>query len=262
MKVSGHPGAQVITMPSQSASSLLSVAPPMYSGQEAGVPGMSTLTDTVHLPGGESVTKFLHPVFTIFERQYSVLPDEGWFQPSVNPRNPIQFQLGSFEVPKDQCLWLFDYEFFIMRPSGLDPGDWFRAEEGRFSNVLGFDLTFTGRREANTSYSLDPAPVQVQRPEFEVQVGQANAGQFNRSAANSFASTASAGTSLLPVRDTLMGARGMPFTIIAKQNTRVAMNTVIFRPVQSPIAAVVSRMGGYLLHHNLSESLMNRVRPK
>lgn len=239
-----------------------------YIGQEAGVPGMGVSPILSHQPGGRVIDQLLHPAFDIMERLYRVLPEEGWFSPAVSPSRPIQFQLGSFEVPKNQALWLFDYQFNVYRPSGVDPGDWVQAAQGRYSNVMGFDVTVSGSRESNLSYQLDPAPVGLGRQSFETPVtapggrGVATAAAFDRARVNSFASTAGAGTSLLPVRRQTQGPAGGPFTFVVGEGAQVALSCVIFNTVTSPIACIQGRQAGYLIHQNLSKSLLNRVRPR
>lgn len=234
-----------------------------FQGQQAGVPGFGVQPTLTHEPGGAVVHELLHPAFTIFERLERVLPDESWFDPDLNPRSPQQFQLGSFKVPAGQALWLFDYQFQVYRPSGVDPGDFLPAAPGRFSNQMGFDVTVSGRREANLSYQLAPQAVSLTRQAFDPPTGfAARFDQFNRAAAGTFASTASAGNSLLPVRENMMGPRGMPFTFVVSEGSEVALNVVIFNTVRAPIAAIEGRVAGYLLQTNASSSLLNRVRPQ
>jgi hypothetical protein len=236
-----------------------------YIGQEAGVPGMGVTPLLAHEPGGRVVHQLLHPAFSILEQLYRILPEEGWFSAAVSPRNPVQFELGSFEVPRGQALWLTDYEFSVYRPSGVDPGDWVKSTNSRFSNVMGFDVTVSGSRISNLSYQLDPVPVALSRQSFEAPVGAprvATAAAFDRAQANSFASTAGAGTSLLPVRRQTQGPEGGPFTFVVGQGAQVALSCVIFNPIPSPVTCVEGRQAGYLIHENLSESLLNRVRPR
>lgn len=234
-----------------------------FQGQQAGTPGMGEPPILVHEAGGDTVSGLLHPAFTVLERLYRTLPEGGWFSPSVSPASPVQFQMGSFTVPPNLTLWLTDYEFSVYRPSGIDPGDFLRAAEGRYSNVMGFDITIGGQRLSNLSYQLDPAPVTLSRQAFEPPPGaRAVQAQFDRASVNSFASTASPGTSLLPPWDKTQGPRGGPFTFVVGQGGQVNLNCVIFNTIPSPIAAVQGRCAGYLINENVSDSLLNRVRPR
>ncbi len=239
-----------------------------WEGQGTGPPGLGPEPGLTRAPGGDVISRIVHPALAIFERLYRRLPEESFFSPNVSPTSPVQFEIGSFTVPKHSSLWMFDYEFAVYRFSGIDPNDTVKAEAGRFGGMMGFDLTFSKRRATNTTYQLDPAPIPFQRGEFRAPVpGPAGAfdvgaAPFDDAAAESFASTASPGTSLLPVRDEVMGARNSPFMLVANPGTSVAMGAVIFRTITSPIAFVQSQMGGYLLHQQVSEALLNRVRPR
>lgn len=246
-----------------------------FFGQQAGVPGMGDAPALYHEPGASVLAKkLLHPAFQIVEREYRALPEQGWFTPEVNPKRPIEFQLGAFEVPRNQTLWLTDYQFQVFRPSGIDPGDFVVAAPGRFSNQMGFDISARGKRQSNISYQLDPQPVFVGRPEFQPAINPPSGGgfahgggggaadPFNNAAARTFGSTASPGTSLLPRRPNVQGPRGGPFTFVVGEGAAVSLNVVIFNALTSPIAAIGGRLAGYLLHTNLSSALLQRVRPR
>lgn len=237
-----------------------------WEGQQAGVPGMGQPPVLAHQPAGMVIGDLLHPAFTTCERLARILPEDTWFDPSaVSPGQPVQFQILSFRVPIGQAFWLFDYEFAVMRPSGVDPGDFFRAEDSRFSNQMGFDLTINSYRDANLVFGLDPTPAPAGRQEYEPPIGslQRQPPQaFARAQANSFAATAGPGTSLLPVRPNVVGPRRRSFTYVVGEETEVALNTVIFRALLSNISAIEGRLAGYLIHTNVSESLLNRVRPR
>jgi len=256
----------VVTLPANSAWEALGNAAKeskQIHSREAGPPGMGPAPEKVHEPGGDVIRRLKHPVFTTFERQWSKLPQEGWFSPNVNPSSPIIFELGSFTVPSDQALWLFDYEFWVARPSGIDAGDFQRAEAGRFSNQMGFDLTIGGNRPSDLMYELDPQPVVLDRSAFEPTVSRvASAGAFNRSAAATFALTAGPGTALLPVRRAVQGPENYPFTFVVGQGRVVALSCVIFNRIRAPLAAVFGRIAGYRLGYTMSEALVNRVRPQ
>jgi hypothetical protein len=230
-------------------------------GQSAGPSGLGQEPQLFHQPGGDIVEGLVHPTFGIIERLFRKLPEESFFLPSVSARKPVQFGIGSFQVPESTAFWLWDYEFSIYRPSGIDPGDTIKAAEGRFSGFMGFDITFNGRRLSDLRYELDPTPITLQREEFENFLAP-SASAFTQQAANSFASTASPGLSLLPVRSQVQGARDAPFVLIAENGTDVALSCVIFRPITSPIAFVEGRMGGYLVQDQTASALVNRVRPR
>lgn len=231
-------------------------------GQQAGVPGFGEAPALHHQPGGDLLNGLQHPAFTTFERLTRKLPEQGWFDPNLSPRRPIQFAIDAFEVPQGTALWLFDYEFSVYRQSGVDPGDFILAEDGRFSNQIGFDINIGGRRPSNLSYQLDPSPVTLDRPAFRTPIGVVGSTGFDSAAANSFAATTNVGNSLLPARRNVQGARDQPFTFVVNEGGVVALNCVIFNTVLAPIAAIEGRQAGYLIHTNASQALLQRMRPR
>lgn len=233
-------------------------------GQSAGPPGFGPEPSLIHEPGGDLIRRLVHPeAFTTFEQLYRALPDDSWFSPLTKPNRPVQFELGSFTVPSNQHLYIYDYEFSVLRLSGTDAGDFVKAEDYRFSGVLGFDLNLSGRRLSNLLYQLDPVPQLASRPTYEPPIGaRATPQQFDRSVAQSFAANASPGLSLLPARPQRQGPRDTAFTLVARQNDRVSLNCVIFKQITTPIAAIEGRVAGFLLHTQASNALINRLRPR
>lgn len=235
-----------------------------YGGQSAGPPGFGGEPTLIHEPGGDLIRRLVHPdAFTTFEQLYRSLPEDSWFSPLTRPSRPVQFELGSFTVPQNQHLYIYDYEFSVLRLSGVDAGDYVKAEDYRFSGVLGFDLNLSGRRLSNLLYQLDPVPTLASRPTYEPPIGaRAVPAQFDRSVAQSFAANASPGTSLLPATPKRQGPRDTAFTLVAKQNDRVSLNCVIFKTITTPVAAIEGRVAGFLLHTQASNALINRLRPR
>ena len=237
-------------------------------GQEGGPPGMGLPSPLFHQPGGDTINRLLNPAFEIFEELYQVLPEESWYDPTVSPTTPIQFELGAFQVPPGMHLWIFDYEFTPFRLSGVDAGDIVPVEDQRLTTVLGFDLTISSRRTSHLLYQLDPVKVQLARQAFQQQPNYANIrpaanpGSFDRAQAQSFAAAASPSTSLLPSRRKRQGAESGPFTIIARENERVALSCVIFRTVPFPLGSIQGRHAGYLVASNVSEAILMRMRPR
>ena len=234
-----------------------------YMGQSAGPPKLWPEPQLFHEPGGDALSRVLHPAFTVTEHLFRVLPEDSWFSPLLNSRRPFKFQFGSFKVPKSQFFLVLDYEFSPLRQSGVDPFDFVKAESHRFGGFMGFDITVGGRRMSDLFYQLDPAPVQLARASFGAPIGEPRgAAAFNIAAANSFGSPSGEGTSLLPVRPGVQGARGMPFTLIASPDSQVALSCVIFRRITAPLAAIEATMSGYLFEANTMSALLNRVRPR
>lgn len=234
-------------------------------GQSAGPPGLGAEPILSHSPGGALLELLQHPAFMNVFRRYRALPEDSWFDPSVSPTRPIQFQLGAFQVPPGTQYWLFEYQFNAYRQSGIDPGDSIIAEAGRFSSVLGFDVNVDGSRQGNLLNQLDPVPVQLQRPEFQPFSGRTRGGDaapFNTASANSFAATASPGLSLLAPGTNTQSPFNGPFTIIAREGQIVVLSVVIFKPINAPLTALEGIHTGYLVHTQVADSLINRLRPR
>jgi hypothetical protein len=234
-------------------------------GQSAGPPGLGTEPVLAHQPGGELLELVQHPAFDNVAYRYRALPEGSWFDPSVSPTRPIQFQLGAYQVPPGSQYWLFEYEFNAYRQSGIDPGDSIIAETGRFSTVLGFDINVDGSRQGDLLNQLDPVPVQLQRQEFQPFSGRTrrgDAGQFNTAAATSFAAAASPALSLLPPgRNTSSPSNG-PYTIIAREGQIVVLSVVIWRPIPTPLSALEGIHRGYLIQTQVGDALVQRLRPR
>lgn len=233
------------------------------AGTGAAPPGMLGESQPVGFPGFALEKSLLHPSISVYENMDRVLPEEGWFTANVGPARPVQFELLGFAVPQGMALWITDYEFSVYVPSGLDPGDAVPAEPGRFSQTMGFDINFGGTRPAsNIRYGLDARPSSVEKSSlqsFTVQSGR-SAQAFALAAASSFGAATGAGLSLQPVWDKVMGPRQGPFTLIAKENTRVALDVAIFRRILSPLAFIQARVAGYHVPENVSHAILNRAR--
>ena len=219
--------------------------------------------------GGEIVDKYVHPNMTTFERLFQSLPEEGMFMPGLTSRNPFQFTVGSYTVPKGMTLWLEDYGNCVLLPDPVNAGDYRYAEDGRFSGNLGFDMTVSDSRNANIVYQLDPAPIAEQGQEFEqVVIVPGNSrvppvtSQFNRSAATSFASVAGSGSSLQPPRRRPAGPHSRPYVWEILEDQTIAVRCVVFRRVLTPIAGISCTLAGHLMQNDLAISLRNRQRPR
>lgn len=233
------------------------------SGQQSGPPGFGPEPRLWHEPGGELLAKIQHPAFNTIERLFRTLPEDSWFNPQLTPKKPIKFEFGYFTVPENNFFLLADYEFTVLRQSGLDPFDFVYAEDGRFSGMMGFDITINGRRASNLFYQLDPAPAVFGKGAFNAPAGViGRTSSFDRAAANSFGSVSGEGSSLLPLRPNVQGARGMPFTLLASAGSSVSLSCSIFRRITSPLAGIQATMSGYTIHTNAIQGLLERLRPR
>lgn len=218
-----------------------------------------------HEPGGMVVAGTVNPAVQIMKWGWRVLPEASFFSNLVTPQNPLQFEIGSFQVPRSTDFWLFDHEQSVYRFSGVDPADWIKAEVGRFSGVMGFDLTINNnQRPGNIKFEIDPHVISGQRAIFSPlrTGGLGTAADFNQAAANSFASTASPGQALFPVSRDRLGPRNGPFTYIVPETQTVAISCVIFRPITSPITCIEAIMSGYLVERLTSQRILGETRPR
>lgn len=230
---------------------------------EAGPPGVGVREPVlIHEPGGDVLRRLEHPAFTTLERMQRVGPpaNGSWFNPNISTQSSVQVELLSFQVPRGQQAWVFDYSFSLYRQSGVDPGDLVKAEDGRFSSCLGFDVTLDGQRVGAIQYGLVPVPQGT--PLVRSTNLLAAPTQPIYQGAPQFGGPAQQGLSLLPARETVAGARGAPFTLIANEGQRVTLTCVIFRRLRAAVGAIEGRLGGYLLATNFAQSLTNRLRPR
>lgn len=228
-----------------------------------GPPPLGKDPGAIHLPGGQALLNAKPQVLTTCDEQYFVEPDASWFG-AVSPSRPINVPLGSYRVPTGEQLWFNDYEFRILRMSGFAPGDWTYAEDGRFSGILGFDVTISGRRLAHLYYELQPHPSPVTRPAFRAHrhpypvPPRLTPDEFDVNASNDFAISAGPGTSLLPVTTRVQGPRDQPFMFVARQGETVELAAVIFNPIPSPIAGIQGRLAGFTIATVIGEAILQR----
>lgn len=257
--------------------------PGEWEGQDAGVPGQGDPSVSIHEPGGEFVRRLLHPSLTVFEREYQTLAEEAWFKSSLTPRHPVQFELGSFTVPKGLTLVLTEASMGAFRFSGIDPGGTVEVENKRLYNNCGFDLLINNTRYTNAQYQLDPEPVVIAQPSFtqpqtrvaatapvrdprtgaSLSTGTAPPYRFQQAASRSFGNSASSGLALQPFRgQPHPGPMNMPFSLIATEGNVVTLRAVIFRSISIPITSLTGRLAGIIGQVQAMSSILNRVRPR
>ena len=233
-------------------------------GAGGAVPGQGAAPALMHEPGEDVLRRLVHPTFQVIEQLDRVLPEESWFSNLVTPNRPIQFDITSYQVPEGKTLWIYEYEFKVYRFSGVDAGDFIAAEEGRFSNVLGFDVKVGERRPNHLHYGLDPQPIQVSRIQYRPTIqdnDMAAPATFNQQASKSFASVGATALALLPVWKKMQGPSNAPFTMFANENETINLSCYIFRQIQTPLAAIEARFAGFLMNDQVSTALLNRIRP-
>jgi hypothetical protein len=202
-----------------------------------------------------------------FEQLFRRLPEQGIHNPDISPSQPFTVELGSFQVPTQQALLLFDIRPDIYRFSGIDPNDAVPFEARRFGSQMGYDLTIDGSHPGNTKFELEPVPRQPGLA-FSDQLdtdgldnpGQtASASAYIQARANRFGASSGAGLSLLPQRHFRYGPSSLPLTLVVSEKETVSFEAVIFKPIQSPIAFFEMDMAGILAPLNMIRVMLDCI---
>lgn len=190
-----------------------------------------------------------------FEQLFRRLPEQGIHSPTISPNSPFIFPLGSFIVPREQALVLFDLRPDIYRFSGLDPNDTMPVENRRFASQVGYEVTIDGLHPGNLRMELEPLPRQQVEPQLGTDIAE-NPQTFPpnnvyvQAQANRFGGPSGAGLSLLPQRPFRYGPESLPLTLMLTENQIFEAKAVIFKPIQAPIAFFEWDMAGALVPLN------------
>jgi hypothetical protein len=202
-----------------------------------------------------------------FEQLFRRLPEQGIHDPGISPSRPFTVELGSFQVPDQQALLLFDLRPDIYRFSGIDPNDAVPFEARRFGSQMGYDVTIDGNHPGNTKYELEPVPRQpglafsqsLDTDALDNPGRPANNSAYVQARANRFGAASGAGQSLMPQRHFRFGPWSLPLTLLVSEKEVIAFEVVIFKPVQSPIAFFEMDMAGILAPLNMTRQLLNCI---
>jgi len=220
----------------------------------------------VQLAGGALNEVLTDPATsTPFEQVFRRLPGQGIHNPNISPARPFFLELGSFRVPSQQTLLLFDLRPDIYRFSGVDPNDALPVAARRFATQVGYDLTINGNHPGNTRFELEPIEPQ-QGLAFQPNQGTDrlnNPGrlpsdaEFVQARRNRFGAASGAGTSLMPQRTFRFGPSSLPLTLVLEENQSLALQAVVFKPIQSPIAFIEFDIAGILAPKLLVTGLLD-----
>lgn len=218
----------------------------------------------VQLSGGALNNILTDPTVRPFEYLFRRLPEQGIHSATVSRQAPYIVELGSYQVPKDQALAIFDFRPDIYRFSGIDPNDAIPFESRRFGSQIGYDLTVNNNRPAQLKFELEPIGRQ-EGTEYSTDAGNdvlrnpgflpSNA-SFEQARANSFGDASGAGTGLLPQRHERYGAPVLPLSIVVQQDQSIAFKAVVFKRITSPIAFFEMGMAGIQVPINMLDELM------
>jgi hypothetical protein len=224
--------------------------------------------ERVQLAGGALNNVLTNEATQPFEQLFRKLPEQGIHSPLVSPSRPFKFELGSFLVPKQMSLVLFDFRPDIYRFSGIDPNDAVPVEARRFATQIGYEVTIDGNHPANLRFELEPVPresaVEFQPTGTDVIENpgrQPSQSEYNAAQRNSFGAAAGAGLSTLPQRPFRFGAPSLPMSLILREDQVFAAKAIFFKPVTSPIAFIEWDMAGILTPANMLTELLECLRP-
>jgi len=221
----------------------------------------------VQLAGGALNTVLLDETTQPFEQLFRRLPSQGIHSTSISPDRPFKVELGSFQVPRQTALVVFDFRPDIYRFSGIDPNDAMPVESRRFASQVGYDLTIDHNRPANLKFELEPIPRQeglafaLGRDINENPGAIPSQAAFDQVQRNSFGAAAGSGLSTLPQRPARYGAPDLPLSLIVRETQVVSFEALIFKPIQSPIAFFEMDMAGILVPMNLLGKLLDCMKP-
>ena len=246
-------------------------APGAHPGGAGGGSSVADITRVV-AAGGALTELLLHPTFLPFENLYRRLPEEAMF--NATPDRPFKFELGAFEVPKNQALLLADFRFAVHRLSGVAVGDTIPLEDERLSALMAFDLTIANNRKAQLRMEIDPVTIQAQKEAFQSQqtggtifpgqranLSPASTLQFALSRFAQSVVPGGVGLAALPLRPRRLGAEDLPFTMVATETQRVQASCVVFRPIPIPLAFFQCDVAGVLMSMNTMRALYESVKP-
>lgn len=203
-----------------------------------------------------------------FEQVFRRLPEQGIHSPTISTQKPFVLELGSFQVPKEMALLLFDIRPDVYRFSGIDPNDAVPFEARRFGSQMGYDFTINGSHQGKTRFELEPIPRQ-EGLAFSPLLGTDtlnNPGYlprpsaFAQARANRFGASSGAGLALMPQRHFRYGPTSLPLTLMLSENDVAEFKAVIFKPIQSPVAFFEMDMAGLLMPLNKAKALLECIR--
>lgn len=246
------------------------IAPPPEPGS-FGEQGCQS--ERVVLAGSALNSIITHPYTQAFEQLYRVLPEAGIHDQSLGAaRRNFSIDLGSFRVPPQMSLLVFDFRPDIYRFNGIDAEDAVPVEERRFAAQAGFEVEIDNKHPGNLQFNLDPRPALPSDPSGSTvqrsrdATARASANDFARQRSQNFAAPSGAGTALLPQRPTRYGGSGLanptaPMTIFVGENRVFAARFVVFRAIESPIAFIEFAFSGLLVSKNAIERYLECTKP-
>lgn len=224
--------------------------------------------DRVMLAGGQ-LSSYITPTAIIpLEFVWRKLPPDGIF--TATPSTPVQFDLGSFQVPQSQGFVLLDYRFDIYRPSGCAAGDFVPLEANRLPTQVGWNLRSNANIQGNYHYELNPSPAAEASPAYQsnpnpgfIPGGPSQPATDDRFQAARYqqVQAASGDLSMMPQRHHREGLLHVPAPWLLHSNQSITPSCHIMRGVQIPIAFFEAEIFGFLLPDNDLLELQKALAP-
>jgi len=244
-----------------------SPVPPPWDNQPsagpAGSPASPVGTSTRVSEIGQMLAKWArNPALRPYEEIFRAEPNEAWFDPLRAPDNPTQFEIGSLQPGKGQSYVIMDYSVQPYGFSGLTPNDFDDLEDNRISGSFGYTLTRNGQAPGILRYFLDPVNSTIRQQSLQMSSKKnpldfraLTADDFVRSAAAQYASAAGFGTAVHPQTAGRYGGRIMPFGDFCHEDEIMAVQGVVYRTIEVPLAFVQVRFSGFMLPSELAKTI-------
>lgn len=224
--------------------------------------------DRVMKAGGEILSYVTPESIVPFEAVYRRLPVDGIFE--ATPHQPVQFDMGFFQVPQTMALVLLDWRFDIYRPSGSAAGDYVPLEPNRLSTQVGWNIKSNARVQGNYHYELSPIPPAAGSPSYQsnpnpgfIPGGPATPAtddQFSAARALS-AQSATGDLSILPQRHHRQGLMPCPAPWCLHSSSSLTISCHVFRAIQIPIAFFEAEVFGFLLPDQDLLAIQKTIQP-
>ncbi len=221
------------------------------------------------LKAGGEITGYVTPDSIVpFEAVYRRLPVDGIFE--ATPSQPVQFDMGFFQVPQTMALVLLDWHFDIYRPSGAAAGDYVPLEPNRLSTQVGWNIQSNQRVQGNFHYELNPIPAAQSRPSYQsnpnpgfIPGGPGTPATDDQFTAARFqqVQAASGDLSILPQRHHRQGLMPCPAPWSLHSSSSLTISCHVFRAIQIPIAFFEAEVFGFLIPDNDLLALQKVLQP-
>jgi len=218
------------------------------------MPGQQVVSahSLVALPGATLAALLRSSEFVPFEWCWNAEPNEAWYDPSREPSNPTQFEIGSKKAPGGSTIIVLDFSFEPYRFSSVGAHEWQPVPRNSLRGSLGYQFKVAGKTPGSVEFYIDPKNSTGENEEFLVDKVQLwtnstpKTADFNRARASSVGAAAGVGTAMLPQRRGRYGADFAPFAAPATDDQTVTLRGIVYRALSTPLACIEGRVVGYI----------------